>query len=201
MEEAIERVNKWISMNNPTRILNLCSLDLDELPPIPSTCQKLYCHNNRLKSLPELPNCTELYCSHNKLTTLPQLPSVQLIYCYNNKLTSIPTLPNCRTLYCFNNKLTSIQDQPSCSYLNCHNNKLTTIPALPIYGRILCTGNKYLYITKQQAQKFSLKETPNYNKFAITIQKHYRRHLMKKYFELINQYLFKGPTGIVCLFI
>ena len=63
----------------------------------------IYCSNNQLTSLPELPSSlTKLHCSNNKLTILPELPnSLTFINCSNNQLTILPELPNSLTkLYC-----------------------------------------------------------------------------------------------------
>jgi len=49
-----------------------------------------------------------LYCSNNQLTQLPELPeNLQRLDCYNNQLTQLPELPeNLQEIYCDNNQLT-----------------------------------------------------------------------------------------------
>ena len=66
------------------------------------------------KNLSELPDLSEyinlkyLYCSNNNLTELPELPqSIVILDCENNKLTSLPKeLPkSLKKLHCQYNKL------------------------------------------------------------------------------------------------
>ncbi len=163
MEEATKRVNDWLSANNSNAPLYLSYLGLEKLPPIPHTCKALYCHNNKLTSLPELPNCVCLYCFENQLTSLPELPNCVILSCFNNNLTHLPQLPVCKAPYCYR--------------------------------------NQYLHINKHQAKKFFITETPNYNKSAIIVQRNYKKYLRKKYQEMVNQFLFLGPTKIVCLYV
>jgi len=69
---------------------------------------ELFCFNNNLTSLPELPsNLTNLSCSNNQLTSLPELPSTLIsLYCSNNNLTSLPELPSTlKYLNCIYNDL------------------------------------------------------------------------------------------------
>lgn len=76
----------------------------------------LYCHNNKLKSLPEdLPDTLqELYCVFNRLTSLPDhLPdSLHTLFCGNNQLTSLPSsLPrSLKILDCSSNLLISLPE-------------------------------------------------------------------------------------------
>ncbi len=55
-------------------------------------------------------------CSNNKLTSLPKLPnSLQILLCNNNQLTSLPELPNSlQLLSCLNNKFIK---KGKCKYL------------------------------------------------------------------------------------
>jgi Leucine-rich repeat (LRR) protein len=121
--------------------------------------QILDCENNKLKELPNnLPNSLQiLYCSKNELKELPNnLPnSLQLLFCDNNKLKELPNnLPNSlQVLWCYNNKLKELP-----------NNLPNSLREL------LCHDNKYLYITKEQAIKYRLEETPNYHKIACNMQ-------------------------------
>ncbi len=222
MDEAIKRVNEWIALNQPQQVLVLSNLNLEQLPPIPITCQLLFCEYNKLTSLPQLPNCLELDCSDNNLSSLPQLPDCCILDCSNNHISSLPELPNCEYLYCSNNHISSLPELPNCEYLYCSNNLLTYIPQISkcVYFScdhnqltslpqlkstayfVSCRNNKYLHITKHQAEKFTLllKETPNYNRCAKIIQRNYKKHLRKKYNEILCQYMFKGPANIVCLF-
>ena len=87
----------------------------------------LYCENNGLTSLPELPNSlTYISCYNNQLTILLELPnSLTILSCGNNHLTSLPELPNSlKELYCWNNELTSLPELPiSLIYLECEDNR------------------------------------------------------------------------------
>ncbi len=185
MEKAIEIVNDWIAINDPTAVLDLSNLLLKELPNIPSNCEILFCQYNKLTALPQLPNCTRLYCHSNELITLSELPKCQQLWCFNNELTTLPQLTSCQVLSCDDNELITLPELPNCRVLRCN------------------YGNKYLHINKLQAKKFAsfgAKETPNYNKYAKIIQRNYKNHLRKKYHDIISQYIFKGPTSLVCLF-
>ena len=46
----------------------------------------LDCSDQRLTSLPELPQCQKLWCKNNQLTSLPELPQCQYLSCQNNQL-------------------------------------------------------------------------------------------------------------------
>lgn len=107
----------------------------------------LYCEDNQLISLPELPNTLILInCYNNELTSLPALPdSLEILYCYNNELTSLPELPDSlQRLRCNTNKLTSLPELPaSLEYLECQENDLTVLPRLPSnLIRLYCGHNK-----------------------------------------------------------
>ena len=82
-------------------------IDLDGIEQF-TNLKELICSNNKLTSLPDLPNALErLYCYNNKLKSLPDLPdTLEKLSCYNNKLTFLPDLPNTlKYLYCYNNEL------------------------------------------------------------------------------------------------
>ncbi len=204
MQEAIERINRWIALNDPTVVLNLTHLNLKDLPSIPANCQILYCYYNQLTYLPELPNSIiHLHCYCNKLTSLPQLPNCNYLHCSHNQLTVLPDLPQCEFLYCYNNQLTYLPQLIKCRYLSCDSNKLTYLPQLPKLVYTMCHNNEYLYINKHHATKCNniQKDTPNYNKFARVIQRNYKKYLRRKYFDTITPFLFNGPNKIVCLYI
>jgi len=106
----------------------------------------LYCNNNQLTSLPELPASLEtLYCNNNQLTSLPELPaSLEWLSCNNNQLTSLPELPaSLEWLSCNNNQLTSLPELPaSLEWLYCYNNQLTSLPELPAsLATLYCFNN------------------------------------------------------------
>jgi Leucine-rich repeat (LRR) protein len=108
---------------------------LTSLPPLPNNLQKLYCYCNQLKSLPILPNNLQiLNCIKNKLSLLPELPNnLQKLSCSDNKLISFPALPtNLQELRCYDNQLTSLPSLPnSLTLLHCSYNRLHLLPDLP----------------------------------------------------------------------
>ncbi len=211
MEEAIKRVNEWLEIDSLSwmdlkdctdYILDLSNLGLTKLPKIPRKCLHFDCSNNKLISLPNLPNCVHLDCSNNQLTSLPDLPNCVHLDCYNNQLTSLPDLPNCKLLLCQNNQLTYMPPLPKCSYIDCSGNNLLYFPKLPNCQNIYYCDNPYLHISKYLSQKFNIiKKTHNYNRYAIVIQRSYKKYMRKKYQEIINNFLLTGPTSIVCLYI
>jgi hypothetical protein len=117
-DEDIEYMHNWYARNGiRTR---------DDM--VRYVCQRavvVYCSDNQLTSLPELPVCEELYCSDNQLTSLPELPVCETLYCRYNQLTSLPDLPMCKTLDCRYNQLTSLPELPVCKTLYCSGNQLT----------------------------------------------------------------------------
>lgn len=107
--------------------LNLENRKLTELPDLSEyvNLKRLFCYNNNLTSLPELPKSLKhLACGNNKLTSLPELPNLTGLHCNGNQLTSLPKLPD------------------SLVELFCQNNKLKSLPNMPERLRILdCSGN------------------------------------------------------------
>ena len=81
-----------------------CSgMKLRKIPALPKTVKVLYCIDNRLTSLPAMPNVQVLHCSHNQLSALPKLPLLHKLVCWNNQLSTLPELPLLHTLYCWDN--------------------------------------------------------------------------------------------------
>jgi Leucine-rich repeat (LRR) protein len=98
-----------------------------ELPlPLQLIVTKLYCGDNQLTLLPELPDSlTVLSCHTNQLTALPELPaSLVGISCSSNQLTTLPVLPDSLAwLYCDGNQLTTLPELPaSLTWLDCSKN-------------------------------------------------------------------------------
>ncbi len=122
----------------------------------------LICYNNKLTSLPTLPEgITFLWCSSNYLTCLPILPkSLKHLDCANNKLTSLPILPeSLHSLRCSKNNLASLPSLPDgLKSLACSHNNLCSLtitipntveklwcnqlPYLPSNIHFLCWFNK-----------------------------------------------------------
>jgi Leucine-rich repeat (LRR) protein len=195
-----KRIDAWVALNDSSALLDLSQLGLTELPKIPSNCQRLDCDVNKLTVLPELPNCRELHCSNNRLIVLPELPNCWMLYCQGNLLTVLPELPNCRILLCHGNLLTFLPELSNCRMLYCNNNLLTSLPELPNCKTLYCYDNKYLWITKKHSRSCGIEETPNYTKCARIIQRTYRRYIIRKS-KLLDGYLLRDPSKIVCLYI
>ena len=115
---------------------------------------QLYCSNNQLTSLPDMPLCTWLNCSGNRLTSLSETPTVPVLPlcmwldCRDNQLTSlsetptVPVLPLCTRMDCSVNQLTSLSDLPLCTTLYCYKNRLTSLPDLPLCTKLVCSYNQ-----------------------------------------------------------
>jgi hypothetical protein len=222
MHKAKDIIEKWIELKDPTKILNLSKLGLDELPPIPESCRLLYCYDNNLKSLPDLPNVYILNCKNNQLTSLPNIPRLVQLNCSNNKLTELPNRPYL-ALSCQNNLLTELPDTlQRCHILRCDNNKLIKIPEIkPHIATFSCFGNRhlltmpklkkghklhrtyygeYIYVNKLAFHDAKL-EDGNYNKSALIIQRSFKNYMRRKYKIFVDLHLLKGPTSVVCAYI
>jgi Leucine-rich repeat (LRR) protein len=139
-------------------------IDLDGIEQF-KNLKKLFCDNNLLTKLPELPNSLkDLSCSFNQLNQLPELPhSLGTLSCFNNQLTSLPELPNSlESLSCNNNQLTSLPELPnSLEKLYCFNNKLTSLPELPnSLEKLYCFNNKLPYNNLNGYKEWYAKKYP-----------------------------------------
>jgi uncharacterized repeat protein (TIGR01451 family) len=117
------------------------------IPDLPISLQELYCKDNKIISISSLPeNLIWLWCDNNLLKILPNLPlNLQFLKCNNNQLVNLPPfLPNLQVLECDNNKLISIPDLPlSLRGLFCSNNQLKKLPLIPLkLDELLCSNNQ-----------------------------------------------------------
>jgi hypothetical protein len=124
---------------------------LTSLPDLPETLEELYCSYNQITLLPDLPkNLTILKCSFTKLTSLPALPeNLQQLFCNHNKLTTLHILPeNLQVLHCGCNQLTTLPTLPQkIQQLSCELNHLTSLPELPKnLKKIRCDHNKLIML-------------------------------------------------------
>lgn len=132
MDEAKQRIQKWIKNYNIYTWLDLSHLNLTELPDIPPNCVKLDCSHNKLISLPELPNCEKLDCSCNKLTKLPRLPKIDFLICSNNKIVYLEDIPQpsiymfLGTFFCTDNDFLYISPKIYRQHRNLNLDKRTT---------------------------------------------------------------------------
>ena len=159
------------SLPDLTRFQNLQGLNcsnnkLTSLPYLPQSLKILYCSDNELTSLPDLTkleNLQLLNCYNNKLTTLPSLPqSLKTLHCSYNKLTTLPDLTifqNLKTIHCDNNKLTSLFSLPqNLEGLYCSHNELTTLPSLPQNLKTLHCFNNHIYKIVDSNSLFQIKQ-------------------------------------------
>jgi len=136
--------------------INLQSLwcfnnNLTSLPELPPSLKILECDNNNLSSLPELPPSIEnLRCDFNSLTALPELPpSLSSLRCSANNISSLPALPQTLiVLECTANNLVSLPELPETLVrLYCEGNSLTFLPELPVtLTRLRCSANNLTYL-------------------------------------------------------
>ncbi len=122
------------------------------LDSLPEDVEQIFVNFKGLTYLPDLTrfkNLDYLICNNNKLTSLPALPDkLRCLVCYNNHLSSLPTLPEyLEVLDCHNNRLTSLPDLPEfLNHLYCVKNRLTRLPVLPKRLRDLYCHYNYLTI-------------------------------------------------------
>lgn len=123
---------------------------LTTLPDLPAGLTYLACHDNQLTSLPSLPNGIKTFgCGGNQLVTLPSLPdSLTWFSCKDNNLISLPALPaGLDLLYCYQNQLTSLPALPdSLTSLYCYQNQITSLPALPSKLKWLDLGHNQVSV-------------------------------------------------------
>ncbi|MDB5838868.1 MAG: hypothetical protein JWQ23_820 [Herminiimonas sp.] len=115
---AGEAIREWLAANKPEQELNLCSLDLESLPPLPAGLRKLLAGDNpKIVLLPAMPaGLQKLDLSSNGLTELPadflrQLPQLRDLSLAYNQLSRLPELP------------------PLLEWLDLRENQLTDLPA------------------------------------------------------------------------
>jgi len=136
LAEARNRIQKWIYDGNKSKPLDLCKLNLVELPEIPYGVEMLFCTYNKLTSLPDnLPiTLKQIYCINNQLTSLPETlpPNLEKISCSYNKITKLPEkLPlTLKEIYCDSNKLEDLPESlpESLHLIYCANNKFKSLP-------------------------------------------------------------------------
>ncbi|MCL2495021.1 MAG: hypothetical protein FWE98_05125 [Oscillospiraceae bacterium] len=108
--------------------------------------QSLYCADNELTALPELPPGLEtLHCAINQITALPTLPDgLRFLYCGHNQLAELPALPaDLKILYCRSNQLTSLPTLPTGLWkLDCSLNQLSGLDVTGLQlGELDCRFN------------------------------------------------------------
>lgn len=131
---------QWVNAGR-TGPLNLSSLGLTELPPLPPDLTDLRCFDNALTELPPLPSGLRvLDAAENRLTELPPLPpTLMYLDVTGNCLTRLPDpLPaGLEQLYCSRNYLTDSglpsegRWPPSLHTFHCVRNRLRECPNPP----------------------------------------------------------------------
>ena len=146
---------KWTSIKKPHNLKSITIVDLgnknlQSMPKWINKCinlQKLYCFNNQITKIENLPsNLQELQCSNNKITKIENLPSnLQILYCHDNQITKIENLPhNLQAFDCSRNKITKIENLlPNLQELYCSSNNITKIENIsPNLQELYCSNNK-----------------------------------------------------------
>ena len=181
------------SLSEDISIIDISSKNIDYIPDLTrfKNLEKLYCHNNKLTSLPPLPqNLVELSCCDNKLTSLSNLPEqLKELYCFNNKLTSLPPLPqNLVELLCSKNQLTSLPTLPqNLEILYCPKNQLTSLPTLPQHlVDLYCSENQLTSLPTLPTQ--SLLELYYDNNPIYEIINNNRMNQINKNIKILNNF-------------
>jgi Leucine-rich repeat (LRR) protein len=148
------------------RLLDARDLQLETLPPLPSTLIVLFLSGNKkLKSLPPLPNSLEeLLIDDTGITELPPLPSnLERLEVQGSQITSLPELPQkLRTLMCYNTSITELPSLPaSLKTLGCGSTLIAELPQLPPYLWLLGCGSCRLRTLPRLPDGVSLRCLPN----------------------------------------
>lgn len=155
--KACDKVAEWEHWNDPTLLLDLSSMGLKCLPPLPPTVERLACCDNSLQMLPSLPPTLRvLHADRNCLITLPPLPdSLDQLVVTKNSLRSLPPLPpNLLHLYagfCHLETLPTLP--PSLVTLSVPGNRIATLPPLP-------PGLRHLSIDQNPVERVTIPFPP-----------------------------------------
>jgi Leucine-rich repeat (LRR) protein len=150
MEEYFDIEEYFRALPEDTEGINIDGKNLMYIPSLSRfvNLKIISCSNNRLISLPSLPETlTELYCDNNCLTYLPQLnKGLEILYCVCNKLQWLPSLPETLVeLYCYDNNLWYLpQLNKGLEILSCIDN--------PIHYLICNEDNDNLYDIRKKIQ-------------------------------------------------
>ena len=143
MQEYLE------SLPDDITLLDLSNRNLTKLPNISRfiKLEILYCNNNQITQLDNLPNTLKiLFCYSNQITQLDNLPnSLQSLDCSYDQITQLDNLPNSlKELYCSNNQITQLDNLPnSLQKLYCYDNEITQLDHLPnLLQTLFCYNNE-----------------------------------------------------------
>ena len=145
-----------------------------------SNVEEIYINNKKVIGDLDFLRFTKLkkiYCSNNQITSLINLPKtlVQII-CINNNINKLDITKEhnkLSVLYCDNNNIQYFDNLPNSLYsLSCSSNNVTTLDMLPSNLKILlCKNNNFikldnlplelyeLYLIKASGKKFSISDS------------------------------------------
>ena len=128
--------------------LYLNDMGLESLPDLTPAfdLSTFECRNNRLRSLPPLPEgIWQMDVSNNRLETLAMSALPSSLNIRNNRLQSLPGLEGVNFLDCSENQLEALPALPEYLFsLVCDNNLIESIPTIPPYMQTLQIRNNLL---------------------------------------------------------
>lgn len=136
--------------------LDLCNLELKELPEIPNTLNSiiyLFINDNLLNNVcfNQFDNLRVIDISDNPIEIIDNLPNLlEELLCNNCKLKQICPNKSVKKLHCQDNLLCEISYYDCLEDLRCDNNKISYLQSLPQLKKISCTANPIEKIDLQQ---------------------------------------------------
>ncbi|HCB7515252.1 TPA: leucine-rich repeat domain-containing protein [Escherichia coli] len=129
VDRALLRMFKCVELHNNE--LDLSSLFLGSVPPLPEWIEILNLIENELDSIQVPESCKELELDFNNLTEFPQVPDgITLISVNNNLISHIDSFPpKIKEIYIRHNKLSQIPD--TTTVFDCGCNKIQEIRYFP----------------------------------------------------------------------
>ncbi|EFC9768054.1 DUF5503 domain-containing protein [Escherichia coli] len=132
VDRALLRMFKCVELHNNE--LDLSSLFLGSVPPLPEWIEILNLIENELDSIQVPESCKELELDFNNLTEFPQVPDgITLISVNNNLISHIDSFPpKIKEIYIRHNKLSQIPEIPdTTTVFDCGCNKIQEIRYFP----------------------------------------------------------------------
>ncbi len=132
VDRALLRMFKCVELHNNE--LDLSSLFLGSVPPLPEWIEMLYLSDNQLDSVQVPESCKELGLDFNNLTEFPQVPDgITLISVNNNLISHIDSFPpKIEKIFISHNKLSEIPAIPdTTAVFDCGCNKIQEIRYFP----------------------------------------------------------------------
>ena len=132
VDRALVRMFKCVKLHSNE--LNLSSLSLGSVPPLPEWIEMLNLIENELDSIQVPESCKELELDFNNLTEFPQVPDgITLISVNNNLISHIDSFPpKIKEIFISHNKLSEIPAIPDTTEVfDCGCNKIQEIRYFP----------------------------------------------------------------------